>query len=330
MRALYDGGWVGLSWPAEFGGRGLSPLYEAILNEELGAAGVPNAASSVSFLGRAILEYGTERQCHAFLPKLLRGESTWCEGFSEPAAGSDLASLSTFAERRGDVYVVNGQKLWTGGAQYADRCLLLARTDRNVPKHQGITTFILRMDAPGITVRPILQVWGGTRFCEVFLEDVEVPVEDRLGREGQGWNLATVVLAYERGPTELGVVATHRAELARLAGKLSDHDTAADEAFGRAWAAVEACRLQLLEGLTRRAMGEPPGPASSVGKLLMIRAEQMLGSLEFDCADETAVTGEDQLPSTRYLWSRAASVYGGAEQIQRNIVAQRVLGLPRR
>ena len=330
MTALYDGGWVGLSWPVEYGGRGLSPLYEAILNEELGAAGVPNAAGSVGFLGRALIEYGTEQQCEEFLPRLLRGESTWCEGFSEPGAGSDLASLSTFAERRGDVYVLNGQKLWTGGAQYADRCLLLARTDRDIPKHQGITSFILKMDSPGITVRPILQAWGGTRFCEVFFDDVEIPIEDRLGDEGRGWQLATVVLAYERGPTELGVVATHRGELARLAGRLDDDDTAADEEFGRAWLAVEACRLHLLEGLTRRAMGEPPGPTSSVGKLLMIRAEQAIGSLELDSADVTAMTGDDRLPSTRYVWSRASSVYGGSEQIQRNIVAQRVLGLPKR
>ena len=329
LAELYDGGWVGLSWPVEFGGRGLSPLYEAILNEELGAAGVPNASSSVGFLGRAILAYGTEEQCREFLPKLLRGESSWCEGFSEPGAGSDLASLSTFAERRGDVYVLNGQKLWTGGAQFADRCLLLARTDREVPKHQGITSFILRMDTPGITVRPILQAWGGSRFCEVFFDSVEVPLCDRLGEEGKGWELATVVLAYERGPTELGVVATHQGELRHLAESLEEGDTANDEAFARAWISVEACRLHLLEGLTRRAMGEAPGPSSSVGKLLMIRAEQSIGSLELDAATVRATTGEDWQPSTRYIWARASSVYGGAEQIQRNIIAQRVLHLPR-
>jgi alkylation response protein AidB-like acyl-CoA dehydrogenase len=329
LTELYDGGWVGLSWPVEYGGRGLSPLYESILNEELGAAGLPNAASPVAFLGRAILAYGTEEQKREFLPRLLRGESSWCEGFSEPGSGSDLASLSTFAERRDDVYVLNGQKLWTGGAQFADRCLLLARTDRSVPKHQGITAFVVKMATPGITVRPIRQVWGGTRFCEVFFDDVEVPVADRLGDEGEGWALATVVLAYERGPTELGVVATHRGELRRLARDLPDDDALAEESFGRAWTTVEACRLHLLGELTRRAMGEAPGPSSSVGKLLMIRAEQGVGSLELDSADFAAFAGSDRLPSTRYLWARASSVYGGTEQIQRNIVAQRVLGLPR-
>jgi alkylation response protein AidB-like acyl-CoA dehydrogenase len=329
LSKLYDGGWVGLSWPVEYGGQGLSPLYEAILNEELGAAGVPNAASSVGFLGRAIVAYGTETQKREFLPPLLRGESSWCEGFSESEAGSDLASLRTFAEQRGDVYVLNGQKLWTGGAQFADRCLLLARTDRNVPKHQGITSFILRMDSPGVTVRPILQAWGGSRFCEVFFDNVEMPVEDRLGDEGKGWELATVVLAYERGPTELGIVATHRGELRRLSAGLLENDTAADEAFARAWIAVEACRLHLLESLTRRSMGEAPGPSSSVGKLLMIRAEQKIGTLELDSSDVKAITGEDRQASTRYVWARASSVYGGAEQIQKNIIAQRVLGLPR-
>jgi alkylation response protein AidB-like acyl-CoA dehydrogenase len=163
----------------------------------------------------------------------------------------------------------------------------------------------------------------------VFFDNVEMPVEDRLGDEGKGWELATVVLAYERGPTELGIVATHRGELRRLSAGLLENDTAADEAFARAWIAVEACRLHLLESLTRRSMGEAPGPSSSVGKLLMIRAEQKIGTLELDSSDVKAITGEDRQASTRYVWARASSVYGGAEQIQKNIIAQRVLGLPR-
>jgi alkylation response protein AidB-like acyl-CoA dehydrogenase len=186
----------------------------------------------------------------------------------------------------------------------------------------------VRMDSPGITVRPMKQAWGGTRFCEVFFDGARVPVTDRIGEEGAGWPLATVVLAYERGPSELGVIATYRAELRRLVGP-SAGDPVAEDALARAYVAVEACRLHLLESLTRRVNGEAPGPSSSVDKLLMIRSEQALGSLEFDAASVPGVTGEDWAVGSRYLWSRASSVYGGSEQIQRNIIAQRILGLPR-
>ena len=329
QQQLYAGGWLGLSWPEEYGGRGLNPFYEAILNEELGAAGVAHAAPPVGWLGRAILAYGSEEQRRRHLPGLLSGETSWCQGFSEPGAGSDLASLRTFAERSGDGYSITGQKLWTSGAQFADWCLLLARTARDGPKHQGISAFTVRMSTPGITVRPFKQAWGGTRFCEVFLDGAEVPVTDRVGEEGDGWPLATVVLAYERGPSELGVIATYRAELRDLVGR-SAGDAVAEDALARAYVAVEACRLHLLESLTRRVKGEAPGPGTSVDKLLMIRAEQALGTLELDAAATAGVTGEPWVTPSRYLWSRAASVYGGSEQIQRNIVAQRVLGLPRR
>jgi alkylation response protein AidB-like acyl-CoA dehydrogenase len=328
QRTLYAGGWVGLSWPSAYGGRDLNPIYEAIFNEELGAAGIAHAAPPVGWLGRAILAYGTEEQRQRHLPGLLSGDTSWCQGFSEPGAGSDLASLRTLAERDGDTYTITGQKLWTSGAQFADWCLLLARTDRQAPKHKGITAFTVRMDIPGITVRPMKQAWGGTRFCEVFFDGARVPVTDRIGEEGAGWPLATVVLAYERGPSELGVIATYRAELRKLVGP-SAGDPVAEDALARAYVAVEACRLHLLESLTRRVNGEAPGPSSSVDKLLMIRSEQALGSLEFDAASIPGVTGEDWGVASRYLWSRASSVYGGSEQIQRNIIAQRILGLPR-
>jgi alkylation response protein AidB-like acyl-CoA dehydrogenase len=328
-QTLYRGGWVGLSWPSAYGGHELSPIYEAIFNEELGAAGVAHAAPPVGWLGRAILAYGTEEQRRRHLPGLLSGETSWCQGFSEPGAGSDLASLRTLALRDGDTYRLNGQKLWTSGAQFADWCLLLARTDRDAPKHKGISAFTLDMRTPGITVRPMKQAWGGTRFCEVFFDDARVPVGDRIGDEGAGWPLATVVLAYERGPSELGAIATYRAEVRHLARAITG-DPVGEDALARAYVAVEACRLHLLESLTRRAKGEAPGPGSSVDKLLMIRAEQALGALALDAGGLAGLTGDDWEVPSRYLWSRAASVYGGSEQIQRNIIAQRVLGLPRR
>ena len=324
-RTMYAGGWLGLSWPTAYGGRALSPLFEAIINEELGEAGVLNAVGPLNWLGRAILLFGTEEQRQRYLAPLLRGETQW---FSEPGAGSDLAGLSTYGELDGDTYLVTGQKLWTSGAQFADYCMVLARTDRDAPKHKGISCLIAEMDAPAITVRPITQSWGGQRFCEVFFDATPVPVGNRLGDEGDGWGLASAVLAYERGPSELGVVAAWRSKLRELR-ELSSGDAVREHAYGRAFVDAQACQIRLMEGLSRRARGEDPGPSSSVDKLLMIRSEQALGSLEFDAASIPGVTGEDWGVASRYLWSRASSVYGGSEQIQRNIIAQRILGLPR-
>ncbi len=180
-RTMYAGGWLGLSWPRAYGGRELSPLFEAIINEELGEAGVLNAVGPLNWLGRAILLFGSEEQRQRYLAPLLRGETQWCQGFSEPGAGSDLAGLSTYGELDGDTYLVTGQKLWTSGAQFADYCMVLTRTDRAVAKHEGISCLIAEMDAPGITVRPITQSWGGQRFCEVFFDATPVPVGNRLG-----------------------------------------------------------------------------------------------------------------------------------------------------
>lgn len=327
-RTLYEGGWVGVSWPSAYGGQDLSPLYEAIINEELGAAGLPNAVGPLGWLGRAILAYGTQEQKHQYLGPLLRGESDWCQGFSEPGAGSDLASLRTFAQRDGDVYRINGQKLWTSGAQFAQWCMLLARTDRSAAKHKGISCIIVPMSAPGVTVRPFRQAWGGTRFCEVFFDDAEIPVTNRLGAEGDGWTLATTVLSYERGPSELGVVATWQTALRELQDAATGDDRR-QVAVARSTAAVEACRLHLMESLSSRARGIPPGPGSSIDKLLMIRAEQAIGAMEFDTAGVPVIAGEDGHTVSQYFYARAASIYGGAEQIQRNIVAQRILGLKR-
>ena len=197
-RTLYNGGWLGLSWPSEFGGRGLSPVYDAIVNEEVGAAGAP-PVPPVGYLGRAIQHYGTPEQCERFLAPMLRGETQWCQGFSEPGAGSDLASLTTRAHLDGDHYVVNGQKVWTSRAQWADWCLLLCRTRPDLPKHKGLSVLVFPMDSPGITVRPLRQVWGTSEFNEVFFDDLRVPASQRIGQDGDGWTLATTVLAHERG-----------------------------------------------------------------------------------------------------------------------------------
>jgi alkylation response protein AidB-like acyl-CoA dehydrogenase len=182
-RALHKGGWMGLSWPTEYGGRGLPPMYEAIFNEEIGAAGGP-PAPHIGFLGRALLHFGTEEQRRRFLPCLLSGEEMWCQGFSEPGAGSDLAALNTKALREADHFTVNGQKVWTSDAAWADWCLLLARTDVNAPKHRGISAFILDLHQPGVEVRPIVQSNGDCEFNEVFFTDAVVPGDRMVGDHG--------------------------------------------------------------------------------------------------------------------------------------------------
>jgi alkylation response protein AidB-like acyl-CoA dehydrogenase len=330
-RTLYRGGWLGLSWPKEYGGRGLSPLYDAILNEEVGRAGVP-PLPAIGFLGRAILQCGSPDQCREFLPPFLRGDVQWCQGFSEPGAGSDLASLRTRAELDGSEYVVNGQKVWTSRANWADWCLLLCRTDPDAPKHKGISCVVFRMDSPGVTVRPIRQIWGTAEFSEVFLDGLRVPAAQRIGAEGDGWKLATVVLAHERGPADIGSISKLEQQLARLDQSLDELPDAEAAALAEKIAVADvelaACRRHVLKSLTLRARGVAPGPETSVDKLLMTRAAQTLGALVLDTRATDLLLGDDDAATYQYLFSRAASIYGGTEQVQRNIVAQRILGMP--
>lgn len=333
-RTVYSGGWLGLSWPEEYGGQGLGPAYDAIVNQELGAVGAPSI-SGMNFLGRPLVEFGTPEQCATYLPGMLSGQTSWCQGFSEPGAGSDLASLSTRADLEGDEYLVNGQKVWTSGAPYADYCLLLCRTNQEVPKHRGISCLVVAMDTPGITVRPLREIWGSADFSEVFFDDVRVPVAQRIGKDGDGWPIATNVMAYERGPADIGFIAS----FGRLLNALAQRAEESDEMQGRrmheriaeAYLATEACRVHVMKSLTRRSQGLPPGPETSIDKMLMTRAEQELGGIDLDMSSAETLVDDDGTGRAiyEYLWSRSASIYGGAEQIQRTIIAQRVLGLPR-
>ena len=344
-RALYEGGWMGLSWPVEYGGKGLPAVYEAIFNEEIGAAGAP-PAPHVGFLGRALLHYGTEEQRAAYLPGLLSGEQVWCQGFSEPGAGSDLAALSTRAELcefDGDPqggYLINGQKVWTSDAAWADLCLLLVRTDPAAPRHRGISAVIVDMHAPGVEVRPIVQVNGDTEFNEVFFTDVKVPVSALVGRPGQGWEIAMTTVAYERGPTDVGFSSRYARVLTELEGRAR----AAAEAgrpldaslrleLARAHVQVAVLRAHVLRSLSARAGGKAPGPEGSVDKLLATRTEQMLHHVAMDVAaelgDAAPLVGAEPAVLSDYLYSRGASIAGGTRQIQLGIVAERLLGLPR-
>src|SRR6185437_630902 len=332
QRTLYDGGYVGLTWPAEYGGRGLGPTYEAILNDELGRADTPRI-SFHNYLGRALFTYGTEAQKQRFLPPMLRGDIQWCQGFSEPGAGSDLASLRTTAERRGDRYVVNGQKLWTSGAQHADWCVLLVRTDREAPKHRGISCLLTSAKAPGITIRPVRISDGAPETCEMFFDEVEVPADQLVGEEGDGWRIAMTVLAYERGPADIGLIATFQTTLRQLEARAAARGLAENPEVRKAIAKVyvigEALRLNVVEQLSARAAGKAPGPEGSVARLLLTRAEQSIRALELELAGAAAFIEPDEPAFGGYLRSRTISIFGGTSEIQKNILATQVLGLPR-
>ena len=332
-RELYLAGYVGMSWPREYGGQGLNPIYDAILNEESAQADAPPLPGNVNFLGRAMWTHGTEEQKKRFLPTLLTGEYAWCQGFSEPEAGSDIGSLRTRAVLDGDHYVVNGQKMWTSGAHAADWCFLLVRTDPGVPKHKGISCLLTPMDVAGIVPRPIVLASGNPETSEVFFEDVRIPADQLLGAPGDGWRIAMTTLAYERGPGDVGVIASYRRtlseleELARDRGLLRDPQVRNELAM--AYVRGEALRLNVVEQLSARVAGHTTGAEGSVAKMLWIDAEQSLNHLAMELLGEQALLGAEPEWLARYLSSRPVSVYGGTAQIQKNILAQRILSMPR-
>lgn len=333
-KKLYSGGWMGISWPTEVGGRGLPDDFEAVFNEELGASETM-PAPAIGYLGRPMLTHGSPDQQSRFLPRLLSGEEQWCQGFSEPDAGSDLAGLRTRADLRGDTYVVNGQKVWTSFAQYADWCLLLARSDRDAPKHKGISAFVVEMKSPGISVRPLVQITGDTEFSEVFFDDVEIPASQMIGDPGAGWAIAMTTVEFERGPADIGFTSRLANTLSRFEARVRSDEVELDQVGRRrlaeAFVSLEALRVRVQLSLLARASsgaGATPGPAGSVDKLLLTRAEQELCRTVLDLSEAGAVLEPDD-QMFEYLYSRAQSIYGGTSQIQRSIIAQRILGLPR-
>lgn len=334
-QTLHEAGYIGLSFPVEYGGHGLPPIYEAILNDELGRAGAP-PIEGVGHLSNALRLFGTDAQRADLLPGLLSGSVRWCQGFSEPEAGSDLAGLKT----RGDlvttggrrVFRVNGRKIWTSFAAVADWCFLLCRTEHDAPKHQGISVLLVPMSTPGIDVTPIVNAARNREFAEVTFDDVEVPEQNLLGERGQGWSIANQLLAYERGPSDINWISRLSMQLRGLeravrSGQLENSPTTRVR-LGRAYAELRALQIKVQRSLSDRQHGALPGPEGSVDKLLMARADQVYGHTMMDLTDSGPLLSEG-LEWDIYVWSRAAGIYGGTAQIQRNIVAQRVLGLPR-
>jgi alkylation response protein AidB-like acyl-CoA dehydrogenase len=330
QKKLYAGGWVALSWPREYGGQGLGPIEESILNQELGRAGAP-AAASFTFLGRSVLTHGTEEQKRRYLPGFLSTEEIWCQGFSEPEAGSDLASLRTTAvlDDNGN-FVINGQKLWTSRGSFADFCLVLARTGTPESRHRGISAIIVPMTTPGVSRRPLIMSNGDEEFAEVFFDDVVVPGENLLGELNGGWKVTQATLAYERGAADLGYLAKYERMLAEISGEatrrgLAD-DAATTEAVGRVLTHLETLRLHSQRRLSDRASGRPVGAETSIDKLTMTHTEQLLLHTALDVLGPSAVLGQGGW-FKKYLYSRAASIYGGTSQIQRNVISGRLLGL---
>jgi len=330
-RSLYDAGFFGLSWPEAIGGHGLPSVYDVIVDEELAAAGAP-PRPGLGYLVQGILEHGNDDVKGRFLPGLVSGRDRWCQGFSEPDAGSDLASLRTRADSDGDDYIITGQKVWTSYSDEADWCLVLARIDHEAPKHKGISAFVVSMHQPGVEQRPLKMINGITKeFGEVIFDGARVSATNMIGRPDEGWALAMTVVSHEREPGELGYVARYRKLVNELAAKVTADPACygPEQVRDLAWAIVEADMLRhhVSRRLSERLDGITHGPEGSVDKLLMTSTEQSVGRAALSVGGAGHGDGEQEWLKV-YLYSRAQGVMGGTSQIQRNLVARRILGLP--
>ncbi|MBI2217830.1 MAG: acyl-CoA dehydrogenase family protein [Candidatus Rokubacteria bacterium] len=353
-RKLYEAGYVGMLWPKEYGGWGATPMQQAIVQDEMARAGAPPAINGlgIGFIGPTIIVHGTEWQKRRYLQKMLTAEEIWCQLYSEPNAGSDLASLRTRAEDQGDHFVVNGQKIWTSSGPIADWGILLARTDPGVPKHKGISCLLLHMRQPGVEVRPLKQITGHSLFSEVFMTNARAEKRDLLGKPGQGWEIAQTTLGYERGANSLGRVTRYAISFTQLVRAAKDlrrggrpllQDPVVRAKMGKLYAELEVQRYAALRVLSALDKGEAPGPFSSVTKLSYTEFEKRFyetaleilgpyGELMSATADYEEVdtsSGEPGTWATAFLWSRAGTIYSGSSEIQKNIIGERVLGLPK-
>jgi alkylation response protein AidB-like acyl-CoA dehydrogenase len=336
-RVLGEAGWIGLAWPVEDGGRGADVARQVVFFEEYAKAGGPGRLSHLGehLLAPTLISFGTKRQRERFLPPIARAEEFWCQGYSEPDAGSDLAAVRTRAVVDGTRWRVTGQKVWTSLAHIADWCFVLARTDPSAPKHDGLSYLLVPMDQPGVQVRPIVQLTGTAEFNEVYFDGAVSDLDNVVGRPGDGWRVAMGTLGFERGVATLGQQIGFERELRRIISTArangSIEDSACRDRLVEAWIGLRVLRhtaLRMLDGRT-------PGVEASVSKLLWAPWHQRLGELAMDVCGAIATV----VDGTRYeltdlqrlfLQSRADTIYGGSNEIQRNIVADRLLGLPRR
>ena len=329
---LADEGWLTPHWPAEWGGTGATPWMLAVLGEELWSRGEPRGPQymNVNWIGPSIMAHGTTEQCERYLPPIAAGDVIWCQGFSEPEAGTDLASLRTRAVPDGDHYVVNGSKIWTSYGDIADHCYLLVRTDPQAERHRGISVLLMDMDSPGLEVRPIPGMVGEHSFTELFMSDVRVPAANRLGPENDGWAVVREALSFERvgAPrwARAAYVLGETLQWARERGRVIEESTV--EAVGRAKAACEAARMLCYRVIDERARDLPPSPHANVARVAMVQAERLTADA---CAalqgNEIMRYGSSSDLQTRK--SLAAGVAAGTYEVQLNLVARRHLGLPK-
>ncbi|MCU4184899.1 acyl-CoA dehydrogenase family protein [Acidiferrimicrobium sp. IK] len=358
-KTLYEGGWICASWPKEYGGKGLSTMESVVLNEEFARVGAPLRADFFgdTLVGPTILQWGTEEQKKEFLPQIMRGQIAWCQGFSEPDAGSDLASLKTSAVLDGDEWRINGQKIWTTQAQYADYIFLLARTDPEAPKHAGISYLLVPMRQPGIEVRPITQISGSAEFNEVFFTDARAPKANVVGGVNNGWKVAMTTLGFERGTSATTGYRRFQKELemiidlARRNGKIKD--AVVRQELAKAWSTVKIMQVngyRTLTGVLTNSKDTGLAALGATNKMFWSEYHQRVTDLAIDIlgpagqvltgsGEEDFVPGvgrstarEGYAPSvlqSTFFFARSESIWGGAAQIQRNIVGERVLGLPK-
>src|SRR3984885_10246141 len=334
QRLLFDQGWMRWGWPTAVGGLGGSPLFRAVLGEELTGRGLVHSAaySMTEVLGPAVIAYADAALAAEVVPPMLRGDETWCQGFSEPEAGSDLGSLHTTATRDGAGWVLQGQKLWTSWAHHAARCIVLARTEGPATGSRGISAFFVDMDTPGIDVYPLDTMAGVDEFCETFFDEVRVPATRMLGGQGQGWQVAQHILACERGPIFWQRASWLLHHLGELAAMADTSDATAQRLIGLAYADVFALRARSRTTQRQVAAGDLRGAESSIDKILIATADQAV----FDAARQVlpgVVEFDDGPLADRFrkewAYSRAATIYGGTSEIQRDIVASRLLELPK-
>jgi len=353
-RKLYEAGYVGMLWPKEYGGWGRTPMQQAIVQDEMARLDAPPPINGlgIGFIGPTIIVHGTDWQKERYLKTMLTAEEIWCQLYSEPNAGSDLASLKTRAEDQGDHFLVNGQKIWTSSGPIADWGILLARTDGKAAKHKGISCVLLHMRQPGVEVRPLRQITGSSLFSEVFMTNARAEKRDLIGNLNQGWEIAQTTLGWERGANSLGRVTRYAVAFNQLVratkelrrgGKPLLEDAAVRARLGKAYAELEVQRYAALRVLSALQNSDSPGAASSITKLSYTEFEkryfelalEILGpygqlvSAREEFEDIDTSSGEPGTWATAFLWSRAGTIYSGSSEIQKNIIGERVLGLPK-
>ncbi|MFN8159908.1 MAG: acyl-CoA dehydrogenase family protein [Solirubrobacterales bacterium] len=347
QRRMYEAGWAGIAWPEEYGGRGATLIEQAIFVGESARAQVPSPANVLGLAmgGPVVIAHGTEQQKQRYLKPILTAEEIWCQGFSEPESGSDLASLKTRAVRDGDEWVVTGQKVWTTLAQFAKWCMLVARTDPDAPKHQGLTYFLMDMEQEGVNVQPLVQITGEGEFNEIFIDEARIPEENVIGGVGNGWQVAITTLMNERAGLAFGAIAQIRNSLDRLAklaartpsnGASAAEDEVTRQKIAQLNIEAEAMRLNAYRGLTKTMQTGIPGPEGSLGKWQWADINQGIAELALDIEGPYAALGRGAEHAVdggawqySFLRSRANSIEGGTTDILKNIIAERVLGLPK-